>query len=80
MIQNIIIIITIVILAFVIFIAGSTLMKLSKKKDQNENLVFENNTNDKKDIVKDINVLKKMYDEGTLSKEEFEKAKEKILS
>ena len=33
-----------------------------------------------KDIVTQILELKKLYDDGTISLEEFEKAKEKILN
>ena len=46
-------------------------------------IIPENKTsiiNDDNDIVKKIKELKKLYEEGALTKEEFEKAKKKILN
>ena len=57
--------------------------KQSHKLDLNEVIIPENKTsiiNDDNDIVKKIKELKKLYEEGALTKEEFEKAKKKILN
>ena len=45
--------------------------KISKKTSQ---------TDDNNDIVKQIKELKELYDSGVLTKEEFEKAKKKLLN
>ena len=50
---------------------------------------YKNDLNSKKikkktetsaDIISELNELKKLFDEGILTKEEFEKAKKKILN
>ena len=76
------------ILSFVIYIAGKALNRgIDSKKKMREqsknykkkfNLSFKNNKNDE-NFLKELNELKKLYDNGTLSEEEFKKGKDKIL-
>ena len=56
-----------------------TSQKLNTKKNNNSS--SNNNTNStNSELVEQIKSLKKLYDDGVLSKEEFEKAKKKILN
>jgi len=48
-----------------------------KKKEVTNNEVTTSSNND---VIKDIKKLKKLYDEGVLTKEQFEKAKNKLLN
>ena len=76
------------ILSFVIYIAGKALNRgiESKKKmrdrseryNKNINLSLKNKIDD--NFVTELNELKKLYDEGVLSEEEFKKGKDKILN
>ena len=82
MIANIIYIVVATILIFVLYLAvkaitrgveaKSELRELSKEKEES--------SSEKNDIDEKLLKLKKMYDDGILTKEEFKKAKEKILS
>jgi len=45
-----------------------------------ESKITKKETSNDKDIAKQIKKLKKLYDDGVLTKEEFEKAKNKILN
>ncbi len=57
--------------------------KEAHKLDLNEVILPENETsltNDSNDIIQQIKDLKELYDSGALTKEEFEKAKKKILN
>ena len=53
----------------------------SQNPNSNKNTSSNNNSNtSNSEIVEQIKSLKKLYDDGVLSKEEFEKAKKKILN
>ena len=57
--------------------------KEAHKLDLNEVILPENETSltdNSSDIVKQLKDLKELYDSGALTKEEFEKAKKKILN
>ena len=51
---------------------GNTVQKIEKKQTSQ--------TNDASDITKQLKDLIKMYESGTITKEEFEKAKKKLLN
>jgi len=51
--------------------------KIEKKKETTTEKTSQ--TGDSNDIVQDIKDLKELYDSGVLTKEEFEKAKKKLL-
>ena len=53
---------------------------LSDNTKKNEKKSNENSSQTNVDIVKEIKELKKLFDEWVLTKEEFEKAKEKLLN
>ena len=53
---------------------------ISENKKNNEKKSNENSLQTNNDIVNEIKELKKLFDEGVLTKEEFEKAKEKLLN
>ena len=82
MIANIIYIVVATILIFVLYLAvkaitrgveaKSELRELSKEKEES--------SSEKNDIDEKLLKLKKMYDDGILTEDEFIKAKEKILS
>ena len=72
------------ILAFVLYLGGSAIMKgfnakaanRSEKEEENEN----NNLSDNKEHLSDeLNKLNDLLKSGVLTQEEFEKAKKKIL-
>ena len=80
MIANIIYILVAFILIFVLYLAVKAITRgveakseLSKEKEENE--IGEI----KQDLSIEISKLKKMYDDGVITHEEFKKAKEKIL-
>ncbi len=80
MIANIIYIIVAFILIFVLYLAVKAITRgveakseLSKEKEENEISEL------KQDLSIEISKLKKMLDDGVITKEEFKKAKEKIL-
>ena len=53
----------------------------SQNQNSNKNTSSNNNSNtSNSELVEQIKSLKKLYDDGVLSKEEFEKAKKKILN
>ena len=64
---------TIAILKELNFYNGITSQKSNKKESNNESA-----SND--EIVNQLEALKKLFDDGVLSKDEFEKAKKKILN
>ena len=65
------------ILVFVIVVAFRAVTSgLKQKKNLNEDV---NKTEPNKDILENIERLKKLRDDGTLSEDEFIKAKKKIL-
>ena len=62
------------ILAFIIYLGGSAIMKgLSAK---NSNKINENNSDQ---LTNELNKLNELLKNGVLTQEEFEKAKKKIL-
>ena len=80
MISNIIYLVVAFILIFVLYLAVKAITRgveakseLSKEKEENE--IGEI----KQDLSIEISKLKKMYDDGVITHEEFKKAKEKIL-
>ena len=80
MIANIIYFVVAVILVFILYLAVQAITRgveakneiSSEKKEENLDIVDNN-------VTIEITKLKKMYDDGTITKEEFKKAKEKIL-
>ena len=80
MIANIIYIIVAFILIFVLYLAVKAITRgveakseLSKEKEESDIREI------KQDLSTEISKLKKMYEDGVITQEEFEKAKEKIL-
>ena len=75
------------ILAFVIYLGGGAIMKgFSAKvsnrpnKEENESQDFsENISNNVNGLSEELNKLNELLQDGILTKEEFEKAKKKIL-
>ena len=86
MITNVIYIIVALILIFLIFISIKAISrgidakhKINRRKKSNQhynNILEKENIN----IGEEILQIKKLHDEGVLTKDEFKKAKEKILS
>ena len=87
MLANIIYLVVFIILAFVLSIAVKAITRGVEAKQtikENRNLDFkkenENQSqNQSLEIVDQIKELKKLYNEGILSEEEFKKAKDKVL-
>ena len=80
MLANIIYLVVAVILIFVLYLAVKAISRgveakseLSKEKEESD--IHEI----KQDLSTEISKLKKMYDDGVITQEEFIKAKEKIL-
>lgn len=72
---------TLVLLKELGFYAGYTQANSNKTKEtSNKTSTTEKITTSDGDIVKKIKELKKLYDEGILTKDEFEKAKKKLLN
>ena len=69
-----------IILVFVIYIAIKAVNQgvEAKNKPEEENLIFEDNV-DKQNIAGSLLKLNDLYKTGAISKEEFFKAKKKIL-
>ncbi len=71
------------ILVFVLYLGGNAIMKGMSAKNTNKEIKDnEENTNSSNDETKlsdEIDKLNKLLKEGTLTQEEFEKAKKKIL-
>ena len=53
---------------------------IGKKKVEKKKSKKTSQTDDNNDIVQQIKDLKELYDSGVLTKEEFEKAKKKLLN
>ena len=51
-----------------------------EKKNKSKNKIKKKKTSKNQDIIKQLNDLKKLFDDGILTKEEFSKAKNKILN
>ena len=71
-------------LIFVLYLAGSSIMKGFKAKEdnrsqtQNENEITDPLPNDNQ-LSNELEKLNELHQKGVLTKEEFEKAKQKIL-
>ena len=83
MLTNIIYFTVFIILAFVLSIAVKAITRgveakqiLKEEKDLGLN---KNNENQSSEVVTQLSQLKDLYDNGILSQEEFQKAKDKIL-
>ena len=50
-----------------------------KKKVKNNDFIFNQKKFNKKNLVKNLNELKKLHEKGVINNEEFLKAKKKIL-
>ena len=62
------------------FYGQQALKKEEKKKEPKKKEPKKKTTDDNNDIVQQIKDLKELYDSGVLTKEEFEKAKKKLLN
>ena len=74
------------ILGLVLYLGGSAIMKGFKAKDENRKEKFDEYENENKNISSnnenlsdEITKLNELLKSGTLTQEEFEKAKKKIL-
>ena len=87
MLANIIYLTVFIILVFVLSIAVKAITRGVEAKQtikENRNLDFKNENenqsqNQSLEIVDQIKEIKKLYNEGILSEEEFKKAKDKVL-
>ena len=72
-------------LAFVIYLGGSAIMKgfsakVSKKNNDNlENNNHSESIQESSNLTRELNQLNKLLKDGVLTEEEFEKAKKKIF-
>ena len=78
MLTNLIFILIAFILLFVLYLAVKAITRgVEAKNDlKSENEILEDNSSD---LSSEIIKIKKLYDEGILSDEEYKKAKDKIL-
>ena len=73
------------IFAFVLYLGGNAIMngmsaKNSNKENENsENDEIENSSDQKENLVKELEKLNNLLKDGVLTQEEFEKAKKKLL-
>ena len=73
------------IFALVLYLGGNAIMngmraKNSKKENENsENDEIENSSDQKENLVKELEKLNNLLKDGVLTQEEFEKAKKKLL-
>ncbi len=58
---------------------GSSAKSANKMDLENENIEEENSSNNSENLSKELNNLNELLKSGVLTKEEFEKAKKKIL-
>ena len=83
MLTNIIYFSVFIILAFVLSIAVKAITRGVEAKQvlkEEKNLELnKNNENQNSEVVTQLSQLKDLYDNGILSKDEFQKAKDKIL-
>ena len=68
------------ILVFVLYIAILGINRGVKAKNMNKSNNQENKLNSPKIISNELEKLKKLYDDGTINKKEFNVAKKKLLS
>ncbi len=66
---------SIIIFIFVIYLAISSIRKGIEAKREKK----ENENSDKSEIINELDKLNEMFKSGALTKEEFQKAKEKLL-
>ena len=59
--------------------AGSNAKSSNKLDLENENVEDENSSNNSENLTKELNNLNELLKSGVLTKDEFEKAKKKIL-
>tara|TARA_Y100001936_G_scaffold227198_1_gene247288 strand:+ start:69 stop:338 length:270 start_codon:yes stop_codon:yes gene_type:complete len=75
------------IFAFVLYLGGNAIMngmsaKSANKEKENENLEndeIENFSDYNKNLTEELDKLNKLFKDGVLTQEEFEKAKKKLL-
>ena len=79
MITWIIYIIVALILFFVLYLALQGVNRGVEAKNLNKITKSKNNLSSKKSITSELKKLKKLYDEGAISKKEFNLAKKKLL-
>ena len=79
MITWIIYIIVALILFFVLYLALQGVNRGVEAKNLNKITKLKNNLSSKKSITSELKKLKKLYDEGVISKKEFNLAKKKLL-
>ena len=79
MITWIIYIIVALILFFVLYLALQGVNRGVEAKNLNKITNSNNNLSSKKSITSELKKLKKLYDEGVISKKEFNLAKKKLL-
>ena len=79
MITWIIYIIVALILFFVLYLALQGVNRGVEAKNLNKITKSKNNLSSKKTITSELKKLKKLYDEGVISKKEFNLAKKKLL-
>lgn len=79
MITWIIYIIVALILFFVLYLALQGVNRGVEAKNLNKITKSKNNLSSKKSITSELKKLKKLYDEGVISKKEFDLAKKKLL-
>ena len=79
MITWIIYIIVALILFFVLYLALQGVNRGVEAKNLNKITKSKNNLSSKKSVTSELKKLKKLYDEGVISKKEFNLAKKKLL-
>ena len=69
------------IFAFVLYLGGNAIMKgMSAKNALKENDENENSLDKNKNLSEELDKLNQLHQSGVLTKEEFEKAKKKLLN
>ena len=68
------------ILLFVLYLAIQGIDRGVKAKNMNKSNNQENKLSSQKNISYELEKLKKLYDDGTINKKEFNVAKKKLLS
>ena len=69
------------IFAFVLYLGGNAIMKgMSARNALKENNENENSLNKNKNLSEELDKLNQLHQSGVLTKEEFEKAKNKLLN
>ena len=69
------------IFAFVLYLGGHAIMKgMSAKNTLKENNENKNSLDENKNLSEELDKLNQLHQSGVLTKEEFEKAKNKLLN